>query len=175
MVNDADFSCTKRNHAYWTNLKISEIFFETHRSPKTGWHTCANPGRTIIIIDTYNVMVSGREFVRPIGKSWRGDPFKPEADTSLPVLIHDVKLKELQHLDPNEGDSLMGMPENVTLGNSASPRLRLRCIGNGWNLTVVDLFLRHDASHSMAASVYVIPLPLVTIVTTHRNNIKRET
>ena len=90
-------------------------------------------------------MVSGREFVRPIGKSWRGDPFKPEADTSLPVFVHDVKFKEPQHLEPNEGELLMGMPENVTSGNSVSPRLRLRCIGNGWDLTVVDLFLRHSA------------------------------
>ena len=140
VVNAADFSYTKRNRAYWTNMKIPENYFETHKSPKTDWHNCANPGRTI---DTY--MVSGREFVRPIGKSWRGDPFKPEADTSLPVFVHDVKFKEPQHLEPNEGELLMGMPENVTSGNSVSPRLRLRCIGNGWDLTVVDLFLRHSA------------------------------
>ena len=67
-------------------------------------------------------------------------------------LVHDVKLKEPQHLDPNEGELLMSMPENVTSGNSVSPRLRLRCISNGWDLTVVDLFLRHSAIITSPAS-----------------------
>ena len=39
----------------------------------------------------------------------------------------------------------MGVPAYVTAGNAVSSIGRLRCIGNGWDLTVVKLFLQNSS------------------------------
>jgi len=64
------------------------------------------------------------------------------ADTSLPVLIQDEMFEQPQHLRPTEAELLMGMPPDCTAGNALSARDRLKCIGNGWDMNVVEMLFR---------------------------------
>ena len=98
-----------------------------------------DPGRKV---DTYTAY--GRQCVRPIGKSWTGPAEQPIAATRLPVLVHDEKFRQPQQLRPHEAERLMGMSPGCTAGASVTAKQRLRCIGNGWDMRVVTMLLRHS-------------------------------
>ena len=60
---------TKRNRAYWiVNAKLPEKYRDLF-TPKTNPNEVMLEGRTLI-----PYKVNGRESIRPLGKSWRGDP-----------------------------------------------------------------------------------------------------
>ena len=81
--------------------------------------------------------------IQTLRKSWKGAPDAPIADTKRPVLVKDEAHDELQQLRPHEAELLMGLKAGSTAGNGASNLDRLSCIGNGWNLHVVKMFLIH--------------------------------
>ena len=162
IVNAADFSYTKRNRAYWTNIELP-YDFAAETAPKLNPDECMDAGRKL---DTYTAY--GRTWVLPIGKSWRGDPDHPEADTNRPVMVRDEQFDKLQHLRPHEAELLMGMPLNATKGNGVSARDRLKCVGNSWDLNVAKMFFEHSRMaviaepHNLAAAVEastVVPEP----------------
>jgi hypothetical protein len=133
IVDSANFSNTRRTRAYWTNLEGLEGMFEV-ATPLDG-DECMDPGRTLI-----RQQSGGQRYVRTIGKSWKGDPTNPVADTRLPVLVKDINEQKLQHLRPHEAEQLMGMPRDCTAGNGATAKERLMAVGNGWDLNVVGKF-----------------------------------
>jgi hypothetical protein len=100
---------------------------------------CMEGGRTVQRYTAY-----GRECVRPIGKSWRGDPDSPVADTRLPVLVDDELFNEPQQLKPVEAERLMGMPAGCTAAPDISAKDRLKAIGNGWDVIITTLLLAHS-------------------------------
>ena len=57
----------------------------------------------------------------------------------LPLEAHD----ELQQLRPHEAELLMGLKSGSTAGQGVTNLQRLTCIGNGWDLHVVKMFIRH--------------------------------
>ena len=100
---------------------------------------CILPGRTVL---TYRA--SGRQCVRPIGKSWSGPVDKPIADTRLPILVRDEKFEDDQHLLPPEAEGLMEMRIGSTVVPGMTARDRLIGIGNGWDIIVTTLLLSHN-------------------------------
>ena len=50
---------------------------------------------------------------------------------------------ELQQLCPHAAELLMGLKSGSTEGQGVTNLQRLTCIGNGWNLHVVKMFIRH--------------------------------
>ena len=77
-----------------------------------------------------------------LGKSWKGTADSPVADTNKPVLVRDDSHEQPVHLHAEEAERLMGMPTGCTRGKGITNKQRLRCIGNGWDLSVLSLFMR---------------------------------
>ena len=111
-------------------------------------NSCMNPGKTIQTYQAY-----GKRCVRPIGKSWKGDPAHPVANTAKPVLVNDELFDDPQHLMADEAELLMGMRANCTDAEGVTIADRLRSIGNGWDINVVSMLL----SQSKLCSVPMLP------------------
>lgn len=139
IINAADHSYTKRNRAYWTTFDLPDdpAAMTAGYGPLRDPDACMDPGRKV---QTY--LAHGQAQVRPIGKSWRGDPDHPEADTNLPVLVDDEMHEKPQHLRPQEAERLMGMAAGCTAGSGATAKERLRAIGNAWDMNVVRMLFR---------------------------------
>ena len=133
IVNAELYSFTKRNRAYWSNyLEAGQLPPPTPGNP----NCCMDPGRTVQTYLAYN-----KPCVRPVGKSWCGDPQRPKAATSLPILVNDELYDKPQQLRPVEAERLMGMPANCTESADLTPLDRLRAIGNGWDVNVTTMLL----------------------------------
>ena len=119
IVDALDFSNTRRQRAYWTNIQLPTDFAK-HPKPLNP-DECMDAGRKVYRYEQDD----GRHYVRTIGKSWRGDPDSPVADTRLPVLVRDEQHEQPQHLRPHEAERLMGMPANITQGYGITAKQRL--------------------------------------------------
>jgi hypothetical protein len=137
MVNSQMYSRTKRVRAYWNNF-ANKIVLPPPTDPPLDPNDCMLPGRTVQTYTAYD-----RQCVRPIGKSWRGDPDHPKADTRLPVLVDDELYDALQHLQPEEAEGLHGLRVGHTAAPGISALERLRCIGNGWDVIVTTMLLSY--------------------------------
>ena len=149
MVCAEDHSYTKRLRAYWFNgvdLHLPDDYTCGY-PPKPNSDECMDAGRTV-----QRYTANGTTHVRPIGKSWRGDPQNPVADTSRPVLVTDESCTSAQHLRPEEAERLMGMEPGCTAGQGVTPRQRLKCIGNGWDHNVTVMLLRYSSLSRLAPS-----------------------
>ena len=133
LVNSSIHSYTKRKRAYWTNSVMPPDFMETH-PPKTDASVCMDYGRSPI---------RHKGEIQTLGKSWKGDPDSPTADTKRPILVKDEAHDELQQLRPHEAELPMGLKSGSTAGRGVTNLQRLTCIGNGWDLHVVKMFIRH--------------------------------
>ena len=107
------------------------------------------PGCTV---ETY--VVDGKTTSRTVGASWIGDPDKPCADTSVPVLAHDIRFEQLQSLIVNEGEVLLGCPAEANAGRGVTPVERLRGLGDGWDIRVT-LMLNRFSWHAAVCTVLV--------------------
>ena len=96
-----------------------------------------DPSRTV---EPYHV--DGKIKVRTIGTSWRGDPHNPEANTAVPVIVHDEEFQKAQQLRPSEAERLMGLPLNCNSGCGVTAEDRLRAVGDGWDLNVTSMLFR---------------------------------
>ena len=97
-----------------------------------------DPGRKIQKIPS-----RGRLCTLPLGASWKGDSEDPVASTNRPVLVIDENHDEPQHVRPEEAEQLHGMPRGTTAGDGISAITRLHCIGGGWDLNVINMFVKH--------------------------------
>ena len=68
--------------------------------------------------------------VHTVGVSWIDDPYKPKADTSMPVLVHNVHYAQPQLLQPEEAEMLLGYPSGATAGRAVTPIQRLHLLGD---------------------------------------------
>ena len=141
VINAANYSYTKRNRAYWTSFVLPEQNADLTNgfSPKTNPDECMDAGRSVQTYSAYGI-----DTVRPIGKSWKGHPDSPEANTSLPVMVTDERFEQSQHLKPQEAELLMGMPPGCTAGNGVSAKDRLKCVGNAWDMNVIHMLFRYS-------------------------------
>ena len=78
--------------------------------------------------------VCGKTTIRTIGGSWIGDPVKPEADTVVPVIVHDEQCEKPQHLRAEEAEQLLGYFRGATAGGGVTNKDRLRALGDGWDI-----------------------------------------
>ena len=148
VVDAHDHSYTRRRRAYWTNFALPDDY--TADFPrKSEPNECMDAGRTV-----HRVMNGGQLVVRTIGKSWRGDPSRPGADTLLPVLVDDRDFEKVQHLRPAEAERLMGMPTGCSAAPGITAKQRLKGIGNGWDINVVTMFLKHIKPKAANGSLY---------------------
>ena len=69
----------------------------------------------------------------------------PKAATSRPVLVDDEMYEESQHLRPHETERLIGMSGSDTEGNGVSAKERLKCIGNSWDMNVINMLFSYSA------------------------------
>ena len=141
-----DHSYTKRTRAYWTDLDLPSDFKKDF--PPLDPDECMDPGRKV-----QRYMAHGRRCVRPIGASWTGTDEEPVADTGMPLLIDDEQHDDPQHLRPHEAEKLMGMPQDCTAGAGIGALLRLRSIGDGWDINVIRMFIKHLQVNILAAHV----------------------
>ena len=86
-------------------------------------------------------MAYGQQCVRPIGKSWKGDPDNPVANTAKPVLVNDELFDKPQQLLPEEAEALMGMRVGCTAAEGITAADRLRAIDDGWDVNVTTMLL----------------------------------
>ena len=127
-----DGSFTRRRRLYWTNISLPQDVSEC--VVKGNPDSCMDDGRTLF--------KHGKEnFVRTICGSWTGDANNPRANTRLPILVDDDHHEEPQHLRACEAELLMGMPKDCTMGDGITQIVRLRCIGNAWDVNVVSLIM----------------------------------
>ena len=140
IINSSDYSYTRRNRAYWTNIDIGDLPPALQLDP----NDCLEQGRSLYNDASYRY---------PVGKSWTGDPHNPRADTSIPILVRDDLFAESdpQQLRPAEAEALMGMPRDCTATPWSTALLRLQCIGNGWDLNVVSQLLSNCKLVAMPA------------------------
>ena len=126
LIDASKHSYTKRNRMYWCLNWDPPADFKDAHAPKLNVDECMDKGRSIVRYEAH-----GTTWVKPIGKSWKGDPHQPRADTRVPVLVRDDDCDELQHLRPHEAQLLMGMKKGITSGPSTTPKEELKAIGNG--------------------------------------------
>ena len=139
MVNSAVYSFTKRSRAYWHNLAYLSPGGLPTDWPLMDPDTCMMEGRTV-----QRYIAHGKQCVRPIGHSWKGDSDSPVANTQRPVLVDDVHAQGPQHLRPIEAEGLMGMDLNSTAAIGITAKQRLAVIGNGWDVNTTTLLLAHS-------------------------------
>lgn len=138
IIDSADHSYTRRVRSYWSNFVFPvDPSHLTAGYPPLDPNSVMDPGRTV---EPYHV--DGKVTVRTIGKSWRGDPHNPEANTTVPVIVHDEQFQKAQQLRPSEAERLMGLPLNCTSGCGVTAKDRLRAIGDGWDLNVTSMLFR---------------------------------
>ena len=134
IINAQVYSHTKRRRSYWTNFVIQDqlpppfLFTDPNK--------CMIGNRTLL-----QYAACGRMNVRPIGATWRGDPDRPYASTSKPVLVNDPDYVHPQHLLPEEAEQLHGMPPGTTAGRGVTNKDRLAAIGKGWDMNVITVLL----------------------------------
>ena len=71
---------------------------------------------------------------------------RPKADTSVPVLVHDVRYEQPQSLQPEESEMLLGYPPGATAGCAVTPIQQLRSLGDLWDsctALMLNRFSRH--------------------------------
>ena len=136
IINSQDHSYTCRKRAFWTNIPLPDDFKQGYE-PKDS-NDCMDPGRKIQKIPS-----RGRLCTIPLGASWKGDSEDPVASTNRPVLVIDENHDEPQHVRPEEAEELHGMPRGTTAGDGISAITRLHCIGGGWDLNVINMFVKH--------------------------------
>ena len=126
-----DGGYTRRKRLFWTNLELpADIALCV---PTLDPDQCMDTGRTLV---RHN-----KGYVATICGSWTGDVNNPVANTRLPILVIDEKYSELQQLRVHEAELLMGMPKGCTSGNGITAIMRLRCIGNAWDVKTVSLIV----------------------------------
>ena len=119
MLDAADHSCTQRPRAYWTHMRLHPAI-----EPVTQGFDPMNPNQ-------YNVMLPGhtaelyvvdvKTAACTIGASWIGEPERPCADTSVPVLVHNMRFEQPQSIIVDESEMLLGYPASATAGRGATP------------------------------------------------------
>ena len=90
--------------------------------------------------------VDGKTTVRTIGALWIGDPERPHADTSVPVLVHDARFEQSQPLLVEEAEMWLGYPAGASAGKGVTPIHRLRGLGDSWDIRttlMLNRFSRH--------------------------------
>jgi len=138
VVNAEHHSATKRVRAYWTNINVHDENFD-QTTPPVDADACMDKGRRVVRYQAY-----GKDCVRSIGASWKGDVDNPEAWTNVPVMVEDDAHEQHQHIRPHEAEKLMGMPAGCTNGQGVTAKDRLTCIGNSWDINVAAMFLKHS-------------------------------
>ena len=144
MISHEDFSTTNRFRTYWLNNIPLPTDFTAGYGPREP-NDFMDSGRTIRKYTAY-----GKQKVYPICKSWKGDPYNPEAATSRPILIDDVNHQSPQQLRVHEAERLHAIEPNRTAGQNITPRQPLKGIGNGWDLNVVFMLLTLQAVTSLS-------------------------
>ena len=144
IINSEDHSFTCRRRAYWTDIPLPDDFTKGYE-PKES-NDCMDPGRKLQKIPT-----RGRLSTLPIGASWKGNPGDPVASTNRPVLVIDENHDEPQHLHPEEAEELHGMLRGTTAGDGIQAIDRLHCIGGGWDLNIIEMFVKHLEPQSLEA------------------------
>ena len=145
-VRHKHYSATNRVRCYWTNMDLPDDFLNAKNSIDP--NDFMLPGRTVMTYD-----VKGTPHVRPIGGSWSGDPDAPFADTGKPLLVNDINHKTPQHLHPSEAEGLHGLPIGCTAGEGITNQQRLKCIGAGWDIPIISLFMKHYGTNRLASMV----------------------
>ena len=130
------YSFTSRMRAWWTNIPLP--YGEFPKQKLKDPNKCMDSGRTLVMTWSEH---SGYSSPGTIGAKWIGSPNHPKADTNRPVLVYDVKHKTKQHLLSHEIELLMGHEKDVTKHPSVSNTDRNQCLGNGWDMNVIDMIL----------------------------------
>ena len=131
------YSHTSRQRAWWTNLPLPDEELPKPRLKDP--NKCLDPGRTLVMKWS---KYSGYDSPGTIGAKWIGSDDHPKADTNRPVLVYDVKYKLKQHLRSHEIELLLGHEKDVTKHPSVTNKDRNQCLGNGWDMNVVDQLLK---------------------------------
>jgi len=138
VLDSADYSFSRRMRAYWTNFCLPDTIEAITAGFSPGDpNICMDPGRTV---EPY--LVDGKTTMRTIGASWSGNPDSPVADTNVPVIVHDAAFQKAQHINVNEVERILGLPEDATSGGGVSVKDRLRCLGKGWDVPTTLMLFR---------------------------------
>ena len=141
ILDAADWSASRRNRAWWTNIQLPESWSElTDGYGPVDANQFMQAGRTL---EPY--VVEGKTTIRTVCSSWSGDPNSPVANTTLPVIVHDEAFEKAQHLRPPEAEGILGFPKNSTAGRGATAKDRLKAIGNAWDVRVATMLLRFSS------------------------------
>ena len=136
----SDVSYTKRRRAWWTNIELPANYEDFTMGQSWGDpNSCMDQGRTLLTFE-----VDGRQQVRPIGASWIGDPDEPTANTSRPVDVIEEGMGGLQELRPGESEKLHNLRPGCTDAPGVKTIDRLKVIGGGWDMKVINLILQHS-------------------------------
>ncbi len=142
LLDAADFSTNRRIRAYWTrNMPLTSYEILTAGFAPIDGNQYMDEGRTL---DPY--LIDGKQTIRTIGASWRGNPYSPVADTDKPVVVHDVQTPGNKHLRVHEAELLLGFPVNSTAGRGVTPVDRLRGLSDSWDMRVaimINRFSKH--------------------------------
>lgn len=140
-LDAADYSCTRRVRAYRTSMSLPSLTELTAGFGPMNPNQFMGPGRTL---EPY--VVEGKTTVRTIGASWIGDPMSPKADTSVPVVVHDIQHPTAQHLHSTEAEMLLGFHCGATGGRAVTEIDRLRALGDSVDVRVsvmMNRFSKH--------------------------------
>ena len=90
--------------------------------------------------------IEGKTIVHTIGASWTGNDNHPKANTKVLVNVHDKCYEQVQPLNVEEAELLMGFPAGSTSGQAVTPISRLRAVGDSWDVRtalMLNRFSRH--------------------------------
>ena len=139
MITSEDYSYTNRFRAYWPVNFDMPTNFADGLGPLEP-NDCMDPGRSIIKYTAH-----GTEHVYPLCASWSGHPYDPVANTTRPILVNDCKHAKPQQLRIHETEKLHNIQVGRTATRGVTVLQRFKAIGNGWDVMVVLMLMRHSS------------------------------
>ena len=136
VIQARHYSYTSRLRAWWTNIPLPQG--ELPKPELKDPNDCMDPGRKLVMRKSARFLTPGT-----IGAKWTGSPDNPRADTNRPVMAYDEDTEMGAHLRSHEIELLLGHQKNVTKHPTVTSTDRNQCLGNGWDMNVVDAILSY--------------------------------
>ena len=132
IIDSADCSATRRVRSYFNNLQLPAVEELLSGIAPIDTNQLMQPGRTV---EPY--YVAGKQTVRTVTASWKGNPHQPQANTAASIVVHDSRFEKAQDITPVEAERFLGYPDGSTAGGGVTPKDRLSRLGAAWDVRTV--------------------------------------
>ena len=154
IIDSAECSATRRVRSYFNNLQLPAVEELLSGLAPIDANELMQLGRTV---EPY--YVAGKQTVRTVTASWKGNPHQPEANTAASIVVHDSRFEKAQDIAPVKTERFLGYPDGSTGGGGVTPKDRLSRLGAAWDVLTVLAIMKHSKLHRSALVGSAIAMP----------------